>query len=354
MGCRKNLTRLSPAERTAFVNACLALKTSGGFDKYNEIHAMTMDPGGVMVHGMPLFFPWHRRLIRDFERDLQAIDPSVNLPYWDWSVANLNSTSTESLIWRDDFMGSPGSAFPSGPVSGPFAGWGFKRRNFDPFQYPGTGGQITTAMSQTTYPQFKAGVEGPHGSAHVWVGGDMRDPMTSPHDPTFFLLHCNVDRLWAEWIHTHSSTPGFQPYQPITGGDPGQNLNDSMWPWDGSARPMAMAPWSGAPETVRPADVIDHMGYLYDTVDPECQLKLKFRDDPIKFWRDPIKFWRDPPKPKFADDPLKVVGDQLWRPDPTDPVIRAQLEQMGGLSPFILATPHHAAGVEEPGAGAGQ
>ena len=68
MGCRKNLTRLSPAERTAFVNACLALKTSGGFDKYNEIHAMTMDPGGVMVHGMPLFFPWHRRLIRDFER----------------------------------------------------------------------------------------------------------------------------------------------------------------------------------------------------------------------------------------------------------------------------------------------
>jgi tyrosinase len=144
-----------------------------------------MDPGGVMVHGMPLFFPWHRRLILDFERDLQAIDSSVSLPYWDWTVANLNASATESFIWRGDFMGGPGNASPSGPVTGPFAARGFVRRNFDPFQYPGTGGDIATARSQTTYGPFESGIEGPHGAAHVWVGGDMADVMTSPHDPAF-------------------------------------------------------------------------------------------------------------------------------------------------------------------------
>jgi tyrosinase len=117
MGCRKNLARLTPAERHAFVNAVLALKASGQYDRFNEIHARTMDPSGVMVHGMPLFFPWHRRLILDYEHELQTIDPSVSLPYWDWTVANLNPAGTESLIWRDDFMGSPGSSSP-GPVTG--------------------------------------------------------------------------------------------------------------------------------------------------------------------------------------------------------------------------------------------
>lgn len=275
MGCRKSLARLTPAERTAFVNAVLALKASGRYDVYNAIHAMTMDPGGVMVHNMPLFFPWHRQLILMYERDLQSIDSSVSLPYWDWSVANVNGAGTESLIWRSDFMGSPGNPGNPGPVTGPFAAWGFTRNAFNPFQYPGTGGNIATAMVQPTYYPFESGIEGPHGAAHVWVGGDMADVMTSPHDPTFFLLHCNVDRLWAEWIRTHQSTPGFQPYLPTTGGMAGQNFTDSMWPWDGSARPMAMAPWSTAPIIVRPEDLVDHraLGYFYDTIDPECAPK---------------------------------------------------------------------------------
>jgi tyrosinase-like protein len=278
MGCRKDLARLTPAERTAFVNAVLSLKASGKYDRYNTIHSATMDPGGVMVHGMPLFFPWHRQLILDYERDLQSIDSSVSLPYWDWTVANLNAAGTESLLWRGDFMGGPGGV--GGAITGPFAGWGFTRGAFDPFQFPGTGGQIAGAMTQSTYNLFRPAVEGPHGAAHVWVGGDMSDVMTSPHDPVFFLLHCNVDRIWAEWIHAHGGVAGFQAYQPTSGGQAGQNLNDAMWPWDGSARPMSMTPWISAPDIIRPADVLDHhaLGYFYDTIDPVCAPKLAWKE----------------------------------------------------------------------------
>jgi tyrosinase len=280
MGCRKSVAGLTPAERQAFVNAVLALKAGGKYDVFNTIHASTMMPGGVMVHGYPLFFPWHRQMILDYEHELQAIDSSVSLPYWDWSVANLNPSGTESLIWRADFMGGPGNA--AGAITGPFAGWGFTRRQFDPFQFPGTGGQLATAMNQPKYGPFNNEVEGPHGAAHEWVGGDMADVMTSPHDPVFFLLHCNVDRLWAEWIHRHQNDVGFVPYEPQNGGEPGQNFNDQMWPWDGSARPTAMAPWSSAPQIITPANVVDHraLGYFYDTIDPECRpvIKLRIKD----------------------------------------------------------------------------
>lgn len=37
-----------------------------------------------------------------------------------------------------------------------------------------------------------------HNHVHGWVGGDML-LTTSPNDPAFYLNHCNVDRVWAEW-----------------------------------------------------------------------------------------------------------------------------------------------------------
>jgi tyrosinase len=43
-----------------------------------------------------------------------------------------------------------------------------------------------------------------HNRVHVWVGGDM-SPASSPNDPVFFLNHCNVDRLWADWQQNHGN-----------------------------------------------------------------------------------------------------------------------------------------------------
>ena len=37
-----------------------------------------------------------------------------------------------------------------------------------------------------------------HNQIHVWTYGHM-SLHTSPNDPIFFLNHCNVDRIWAEW-----------------------------------------------------------------------------------------------------------------------------------------------------------
>lgn len=279
MGCRKNLTRLTVAERQAFTNAVNQLRANGGYDTYVEQHRGAMSHG----HGGPAFFPWHREFILRFERDLQAIDSSVSLPYWDWTQANLNGAGTESLIWREDFMGGPGAPGTGAVTSGPFAAWGLIRNPFNIFNFPGTGGDIALALASPDYTSFRQ-VEGPHGAPHVWVGGFVGNSRIAPSDPVFWLIHSNVDRLWAQWQQQHGSTPGFQPFLPLSGGPTGHNLNDTMWPWNGTTTPFGILPWTVAPEAVRPADLLDHrsLGYLYDPLDAVCRAVIKVRIKELK------------------------------------------------------------------------
>ena len=281
MGCRKNLSRLTPSERQAFVNAIVQLKASGGYDRYVQMHQGALGHG----HSGPAFFPWHREYLRRFEADLQAIDPSVNLPYWDWTVDNLNAAGTESLIWRNDFMGGPGTGPNNAVVTGPFAGapWNLRRNNFNIFQFPGGGGPIAAGMASLDYTTFRAIEGSPHGGAHTWVGGNVGNAVIAPQDPVFWLIHTNVDRLWAEWTVAKTGQPGWIQYAPTAGSAQGHNLNDTMWPWNGTTNPFGILPWTSAPQNVRPADVLDHraLNTLYDTIDPACQ--------PVKLPKEIIK-----------------------------------------------------------------
>lgn len=274
MGCRTNLTTLTPARRRAFTNAVNLLHANGRYDSYVEQHRGAMGHG----HGGPAFFPWHREYLMRFERDLQAIDPTVTVPYWDWTRANLNRAGTESLIWRADLMGGPGLPETGAVTTGPFASWGLIRNAFNIFEFPGTGGEIADGMDSPDYTVFRE-IESPHGAAHVWVGGFVGNAVIAPRDPVFWLIHANVDRLWAEWVQRHGSTAGFEPFLPLTGAAAGHNLHDTMWPWDGTAAPFGLQPWTSTPEPVRPADLLVHrtLGYRYDTIDPQCRSTRQLR-----------------------------------------------------------------------------
>jgi tyrosinase len=369
MACRKNLTRLTLAERQAYVNAVLQLRANGGYDTYVTQHQ------GAISHGHfgPAFLPWHREYLRRFERDLQAIDSSVNLPYWDWTVGNLNGAGTASLIWTADFMGGPGAANNNFAVAdGPFAGWNLRRNAFDIFQFPGGGGTIANLLTNPNYTAFRAGIEpAPHGGAHMWVGGTVADIGFSPRDPVFWLIHTNVDRLWAEWTRNHQGQPAWVQYAPTAGGPIGHNLTDTMWPWNGTTNPRGILPWTVVPESRRPADQLDHraLGYFYDTVDPECRPKpLKERlpkelgkerlpkelKDRIKELKEhgpkelkerlpkelkergpkELKDLREGPKPFREDLPRPFIGEEL-RPDLAEaalsfePDVAALQEELG-------------------------
>ena len=296
MRCRKDVKDLTAAEKTAFVNAVHAVKAKPSvlhptdpnlsrYDDYPEIHMNAMMASIGWTHNRPSFFPWHRVLLLEFENDLQAIDPSVTIPYWNWP-------NPASNPFTADFLGTNGSGANGQVTDGHFRrgapdNWvlkitdnpgdpDFLQRAFgaDPsaIALP-TGNDVTTALSVTPYELspyagndggFRAAMEYPlHNLVHRYVGGTMGF-MTSPNDPVFWMHHGNIDRLWGEWQRQH---PAAAPYLPASGAAQGHNLNDNLI--FNSAPP---APWSGS---FTPAAVIDShaLGIWYATDAPELTLQ---------------------------------------------------------------------------------
>src|SRR5688572_28844784 len=135
MKCRKNVRDLAPAEKTAYRNAVLALKTApslipaaqtavtggGGtpnrYDDYVWIHNVI----GSGSHRGPAFGPWHRELLRQFELDLRQVsgNPDISIPYWDW----ISDGTAASPGWpfTTDFLGGFGDATTGQISTSPFS-----------------------------------------------------------------------------------------------------------------------------------------------------------------------------------------------------------------------------------------
>lgn len=117
LAVRRNATSLSAAEKKAFTDAILAIKATPSpwnadysiYDQFVVWHRDAFACDLMAAHMGPAFFPWHRMFLKLFEEQLQAIDPSVTVPYWDWAVDD----AVDSYVWQDDLMGGLGRSRPS-------------------------------------------------------------------------------------------------------------------------------------------------------------------------------------------------------------------------------------------------
>jgi tyrosinase len=278
MGVRKNQALLTADEKQRFVAALKALKSNGMYDMMVEEHRTAVlssrpDP----AHLGPAFFAWHRECLRRFELHLQAVDPRITLPYWDWT----RDRSARSTIWDPEFMGGNGRSSDQMVTTGPFAypagEWTltvndlpetppYLRRAFgvsDPV-LPASR-RLSSVLSTVPYDaspwNFQSDVTQSfrnraerdlHNLVHRWVGGTMMEA-SSPNDPVFWLHHCQLDRLWAMW---QNANPRQARYRPAEGAATGHNLDDPMWPWS----------LPEEPEPPTPRTVLRHrdLGYSYD------------------------------------------------------------------------------------------
>lgn len=275
---RKDADSLTTAERDRFL-AALATLNGAGTGLYSNFRDMHVGgPPDIEAHGGPGFLPWHRAYLLDFERELQAIDPEVTLPYWRFDQA-------APKLFNRAFIGVPNALNQVQFAAGnPLTGWvafgspGIERgRGVGPTTVPSVRSEAQTLLMggvpNPTYGNFRSMQGNPHGSAHMsHVNGWITNPTRAPRDPLFFLLHCNVDRLWAKWqwatkIHDPAAPDSF-----VAGAFlPGHNLPDALWPWCGpltAPRPIT-APGGGlasSPMTPAPAtspvvrDMIDYLG----------------------------------------------------------------------------------------------
>jgi tyrosinase len=297
---RKNADDLAPAERDRFITALAKLNDhgSGLFKDFRAMHReqLALD----QAHQGAGFLSWHRAYLLDLERELQKIDASVSLPYWRFDEPAPN-------LFAEDFLGRTRSAAGNIVFSSTNLlrfwqtdGAGITRLpGFDVRTDPAfVSDQATTLLMGGAKPDaiFDSGpradpvtrtrgfetMEGdPHGRAHTSFQGWIQDPGTAPRDPLFFLLHCNVDRLWGMWQWFNDRFDGTQPKtfffrgtQTSAGATrPGHNLGDTMWPWNnvtGPPRPSS-APRTPFPVTAsapapgpapKVGDMIDYHGVL--------------------------------------------------------------------------------------------
>ncbi len=323
---RRNARDLSADEKRAFTDAILALKAKPSpwddrvstYDQFVTWHRDAFHCDLMAAHMGPAFFPWHRQFLRLFEQQLREVDPSVTLPYWDWTVDN----TTDAYIWQDDFMG--GSGDPSqdhAVIDGPFRKGAWEITVFDeaddermPFLVRDLGsGKL--APDLPTAAQLEEALAIPNYDAAPWneladpadsfrnflegwrdcVPQDCyADPTKHPDCPGDHMMHNRV-HLWVsgEFIFAHQGAHQQEPeplgtmamnaspndpvfflhhanidrlwtewmrrhgrvFAPESGAMHGHNLNDAMWPY------------SEIGMTVTPAMMLDSvaLGYVYDT-----------------------------------------------------------------------------------------
>lgn len=315
---RKDGNSLMPSEKDRFLFAWQKLRNALSGPNYilmQEMHRLASSAGDE-AHMQPAFLTWHRAFLLQAERELQKIDPTVALHYWNWDTAAPN-------VFSENLIGAPGSggftAEPEFSLTNPLLGWdtnlpfsgGELRRNVSdhtadpagamkPLDHPVDDSLIAHADYGPTTPGFVAvnsfsdDVEKfSHNYAHGWpcAGGHLAFPSRSAADPLFYLLHSQIDREWAYWQQVYGRFgvvsggvlmfPNPQHYDntgnwnsPGNTADAGFRqkgsfLEDGLWPWDGTSggaaltpeeRPLNQAPAAG-PDVPISMPVIPNTGF---------------------------------------------------------------------------------------------
>jgi hypothetical protein len=295
-GIRRDIATVSAAERNRFRDAIIALNQKffpgsrtdfpaghvSYWFKQDEIHQATH------VHGGPAFLPWHRELCNRFEAMLREIDPDLSLHYWDWNsdpaplftasfMGSANGDIGEPWLsaglydpniagddFRDDFIHALNTSPPSyelhsNPADPPKhvtrakqAGAPAVGASTSGLFWP-TDAQLVNAATFQDFNNLMQGCEMgtsnncAHGLAHGYIGGNLGNPHISFRDPFVFLLHSNVDRLWAMWQTQAGHPERLDPNQVYgsDGSDPA--ITDPLQPWAGETNWTTTGGWPVRP-----------------------------------------------------------------------------------------------------------
>jgi hypothetical protein len=313
-GIRRNIAHVDPAERAMLRDALIELNQRkypgsrndalpGGVSwwfKMDEIHQATH------VHRGPEFLPWHREVVNYMESQLRLINPQLSMHYWDWTQdprsipnANLGGGVTGTLnLFSADFMGYGGASLNL--IGAPWQTAGYYVPGANPHRdgVGGTAADPPVAVNRSVnglpigsdngvitagdYAVMRNLLEASHDAMHGFV--NMGGQHISFRDPFVFLLHSNVDRLFAKWqtnpTHLERVDPatvyGSEANLDVLVSGHIQNVNHNIEPWSsGHGEFNDARPWA-APESQGIARNYKHPSIVfppcYDTNDTAIPL----------------------------------------------------------------------------------
>ncbi len=296
-GIRRNIAAVDPTERALLRDALVQLQSRnfpgsrtdsppGGVTwwfKQDEIHQATH------VHHGPEFLPWHREIVNRIEQMLRLVNPQLSLHYWDWTQdprsipnANLGGGMTGNLdLFTPSLMGAK-----NGLIGEPWLSAGFyvpgaaNYRSTDPFDVahsnpadpprdvtrvvggfgaPESPLNDDTIVGKVDYAAMRSevdGLEAAHDRAHGFV--NMGGSHTSFRDPFVFLLHSNVDRLFARWQTDPAHPLRLEPATVYGTESADATLNANIEPWSGggSTRPWAAPENEQVPKNYKHTSIV--------------------------------------------------------------------------------------------------
>jgi len=283
-GIRRNIAQVSEEERLRFLSAILALDSTKVYgdgvtywDKQEDIHK-DAHAAGQDVHTGPAFLPWHRELCNRFEALIRDVDPALSLHYWDWTTDPRHTPDGKGgfvNLFSTSFMGSssgdagyPLQDFESTEGGGHTKIW---RDLIAGAPAIGSDNSIVTAGNALPlaqqYNAMDSALKAAHGYAHsLYIRGTIGQSHFSFHDPFVFLLHSNVDRLWALWQVAPGHPERLDPNQVYGDQSTAPSIVANLEPWSGGTplRPWAPPENQGVPHTPKTAYIVAPP--LYDTM----------------------------------------------------------------------------------------
>jgi Common central domain of tyrosinase/von Willebrand factor type A domain len=264
-GIRRDISKVSQQERDRFIAAIVKLDTVKFFpdgvtywDKQEDIHK-NAHFHGVNVHFGPGFIPWHRVIVNRLEGLLREVDPELSLHYWDWTTDPRSTSGGRAALFTPNFMGNANgdagnllNAFES--TEDAETGNGHTKIWRD---VAGTAANSdgtpalasdATILAGTDFQTFGDALKTAHdNTAHSYIGGTISDPHYSFHDPFVFLLHSNLDRLWAQWQTDPAHPERLNPataYAGLSVADQTTLATENVEPWAGGT---GLEPWASDP-----------------------------------------------------------------------------------------------------------
>jgi tyrosinase len=177
-----------------------------GYLRWAGVHGLPLPY--YCQHHTPLFLPWHRAYLYFFELSLKRLEPTVTLPWWDWTSAASHTTGIPAAYAVADVDGAA-NPLAGGPVDALATQQGGQGAPTQTSRDPGNPAELPDAawieqlLQMSDFLDFQQQLENVHDEVHVWVGGTVGEIPFAAYDPVFFAHHVMIDRLWRLWQLRH-------------------------------------------------------------------------------------------------------------------------------------------------------
>ncbi|MCP9752787.1 tyrosinase family protein [Ferruginibacter sp. HRS2-29] len=230
---RKNANKLNQTEIDLFLDVFVRLNITPTSEEYKGVY--TVKPSTLLheivlmhtydtsfeIHNRESFHPWHRAYLMHLEREMQKLAPEVTIPYWKFdekaeNVFNEQFIGKTKKLELDDPDRYFDTSMPDFSQKNPLNWykdhtlWGPLTRSYhetDPAidkSYKAIRNESEIINHSDEFIEWcKFEERSSHNQAHNAFNGRVVDIGKDPVDPLFFLMHSNVDRLWALWQLTY-------------------------------------------------------------------------------------------------------------------------------------------------------